>query len=506
MIDFVMIRILAIGLAIFSAAPLRAAEAPIYVILWFDTEDYILPASDDAALRLANWLTQEKIRATFKVVGEKARTLERRGRQDVIAALARHEIGYHSNWHSVPPTPAQYLNELGWDEGVAEFDRRERPGFDDVARIFGQTPSCYGQPGSSWGPQSFGALRRWGVPVYLDGGRHIDLDNRPLYFCGLLTLYKIDIIRTRLGGADDLAQTEERFAAARRRLQAEGGGIISIIYHPCEFVHQEFWDAANFRHGTNPPRADWKLPRQKSPDQTEAAFRNFEEYVRFIQRFPDVRFITARDAAAIWNDRAVDSPWTSNEIRAMAARVGNDISFQQCEGERALAPSEILALLANWLEQRQTQGRSPPSVRAPARTPLGPASAPPRLAEPLTVARHEFLAAASDVAAILRSQDRVPSAVWFGSQSAPPEAFLAAAAKIVVRLIDGEEMPAQVEVAPATLATTRFVADDNPDLWKWVIFPPGFRGPKLMDLAKLQAWTIKPALRERSAPKTPPRG
>src|SRR6266436_1393802 len=121
------------------AAPVRAAEetAKVYVILWFDTEDYILPASDDAAMRVATFLTGENIRGTFKVVGEKARTLERRGRTDVIDALKKHEIGYHSNYHSVQPTPAVYLSNLGWDEGVAEFERREGPGFEAVRRIFG---------------------------------------------------------------------------------------------------------------------------------------------------------------------------------------------------------------------------------------------------------------------------------------------------------------------------------------------------------------------------------
>src|SRR6266851_949680 len=124
-----------------SGASLHGAEksAKVYVILWFDTEDYILPASDEAALRVAELLTKENIRATFKVVGVKARTLERRGRTDVIAALQKHEIGYHSNWHSVQPTPAMYLSNLGWDDGVEEFDRRERPGYEDVKRIFGTT-------------------------------------------------------------------------------------------------------------------------------------------------------------------------------------------------------------------------------------------------------------------------------------------------------------------------------------------------------------------------------
>src|SRR5262245_54618298 len=91
------------------APPAAVPKAKVYVLLWFDTEDYILPASDDAALRVADFLTKQGIRATFKVVGHKARTLEKRKRFDVIAALKKHEIGYHSNWHSTQPTPAMYL-------------------------------------------------------------------------------------------------------------------------------------------------------------------------------------------------------------------------------------------------------------------------------------------------------------------------------------------------------------------------------------------------------------
>src|ERR1039457_2198314 len=49
-----------------------SSEGPVYVLIWFDAEDYIQPQSDDAAKRLAVFLTQEGIPATFKVVGEEA--------------------------------------------------------------------------------------------------------------------------------------------------------------------------------------------------------------------------------------------------------------------------------------------------------------------------------------------------------------------------------------------------------------------------------------------------
>src|SRR6266700_5788682 len=94
--------------------PAAAADKPVVnVILWFDTEDYLLPADDDATKRLAEMLTQRGIRATFKLVGEKARVLEKRGRHDVIQALKKHDIGYHANFHSVHPAPSEYLAECG---------------------------------------------------------------------------------------------------------------------------------------------------------------------------------------------------------------------------------------------------------------------------------------------------------------------------------------------------------------------------------------------------------
>ncbi|HQH71025.1 MAG TPA: hypothetical protein PK360_02990, partial [bacterium] len=124
--------------------------APVYAVFWFDTEDYILPESDDAAKRIAEIFTSRKAQATFKIVGEKARMLRERGREDVILALARNDIAYHSTYHSRHPTPSEYSRDLDWNEGVQEFIRREGVGLQWLRQIFGVNASCYGQPGGSW--------------------------------------------------------------------------------------------------------------------------------------------------------------------------------------------------------------------------------------------------------------------------------------------------------------------------------------------------------------------
>ena len=82
--------------------------------------------------------------------------------------------------------------------------------------------------------------------------------------------------------------------------------------------------------------------------------------------------------------------------------------------------------------------------------------------------------------------------VKLGSTAVTPESFLSAVAKTVS---DGKGVPESIELSPAKLTAANYVADDNPRLWGWVIFPPEFKAaPAMMDLAKRQAWTIKPAV------------
>jgi hypothetical protein len=489
---------MALFVLVFPLTAARGADkAHVYVVLWFDTEDYILPASDDAALHVADFLSREGIRGTFKVVGEKARTMERRGRKDVIAALKKHDIGYHANYHSVQPTPAMYLSNLGWDEGVAEFDRRERPGYDDIKRIFGVTPSCYGQPGSSWGPQVYGAMKRWGMPVYLDAGSHVRLEDRPCYYGGVLTLYKLaHQIRADLNKPAELPAAEERFLSARKKLLDEGGGVVSIVYHPCEFVHKEFWDGVNFRNGANPPREEWKLPPQKSSEETRTSYEVFENYIHFMKRFEDVRFITASDAVKLYRDKAQGHTFTPDELKGLAATVGDSITFQK-RNDYALSASEVFALLNNFVTAKLA-GREVASVELKA-TPYGPSNPVTPLTEPVTTSASQFARTAADVGNFLSKQERVPTSVWLGSVPVPPESYLRTLAEIVPLLVEGKPLPQTIEIKPAKFAAGKYVADDGPNLWGWIIFPKGFRAPAMMELARRQAWTIKPALLDHSA-------
>lgn len=471
------------------------------VTLWFDTEDYILPEDDDATLRLATMLTSLGVRATFKVVGEKARVLEQRGRTDVIEALRKHDIGYHSNLHSQQPTPAVYLQHAGWDDGIEEFYRREAQGARDVERIFGVTPICYGQPGSSWGPQAYPALRRMGIRMYLDEADQVGLGDQPFYYGGMLNVFRMRsfVTRMELAGGDSLEKGKAAFLKTLGALRARPDGTcISIYYHPNEWVHTEFWDAVNFSKGANPPRSAWKTPGLRPRAETERAFADFEQYVGFIASQPGVRFAAASALLHHYADPPRDFSW--DEIIALARGCRSEIAPHAWNG-KSLSAAELFGLVTTaaasyvrswsvpeWTAWRHLDGPSRSYVPASGAVPGGS-----------SIRWEDFARALEAVVGECSVTGRVPAEVWIGARSLSPADFLATTAAVLDTLTETAGFPNvrgfQQPVTPhvARVVAEDHVAKDSPDLWGWVIFPEGFHAPTIMEQATLQAWTLKPA-------------
>jgi hypothetical protein len=270
----------------------------------------------------------------------------------------------------------------------------------------------------------------------------------------------------------------------------QSGGVISVYFHPCEFVHKEFWDAVNFRDGANPPPAQWKLPAVKSPEDTEKAFQYFEDLVRFMKSFPRVQFLTATGAAERFRDHARNHIFTTQEVGAIAAQVDSEVSFQAGDNYN-LSASEVFYVINKFLAGMvQRQGAESLLLE---RTPYGPASPPQPLTAKLVAPWAQVARTVLDVQDGLDKTGRIPTAIRLGSQSVPPESYLVGIAQVAQSIMAIQQMPDTVSFSQARLAAGDYVADDSPDLWDWIIFPRGFHAPKLMSLAKLQAWTLKPA-------------
>jgi hypothetical protein len=385
----------------------------------------------------------------------------------VVRSLALHDIGYHSNFHSIPPAPSVYLRDLGYVEGAAEFERRERAGALDVQRIFGVRPSCYGQPGSSWAPQTNTALRRMGISVYLDEGSQVGLNSQPFWYGGLLYIYNMGrfTMRAPLDGAAPMENSYERFDRAAAELAARGGGVISIYYHPTEFVTTEFWDAVNFAKGADRERVDWRRPRRRTEAESDRCYGILRAYVAHMKNVPGVRFATAREMLQLYG-----SPTTPplNRVR-IAEQMATKQTFLLTEQESLSAADMMLALL----------GMDPQVVDGPAT----------RIASTLrgeTIPRAALERAKADAVSFIRANQRLPAEIWIGSEKLSIGDFAATLAAY-----DGTSASAGIHRASLEFET--YFSTDPKGSFSWPIHPEGFSAPELLDLGRLQGWTLKPA-------------
>jgi hypothetical protein len=105
-----------------------------------------------------------------------------------------------------------------------------------------------------------------------------------------------------------------------------------------------------------------------------------------------------------------------------------------------------------------------------------------------------------DARQFIQTQRRIPARVFIGADAVAPADFLVALAFVFDFQGKNGALPTAEEIALGSntvVAPARHVAEDTPKLFgDWVIHRPGFRAPKILEVGRLQAWTLKPAMRK----------
>lgn len=288
------VRILFIIFLSFTFA--RCSKDKTYVSVVFDVEDYITPASegiDDIPKWLADIMSEEGVTGTFFIIGEKARSLESRGRQDVIAAMARHDIGSHTNLGSIHPTVTEILEFADWDSGVKQMLYNESAGFDELERISGIPVSTLARHGGSYGPQLVYALGQLGKgyvysPISLPG-------HNAVWFCNTLNFHG------DYGFFDDSYYKDELFNplfdSVQKNFQRDIDGLDVVAFfgcHPTKVRAEQFWDF-NFYHGANPTLEECKVPDLRPLESMETAKKNFRRLMQFLKSREYIEITTFHD-------------------------------------------------------------------------------------------------------------------------------------------------------------------------------------------------------------------
>jgi peptidoglycan/xylan/chitin deacetylase (PgdA/CDA1 family) len=469
----------------------QAEKPKPFLVVTFDTEDYISPEAehiDDIPKWLAETMTEEGVTGTFFVIGEKARSLEKRGRSDVIAAMAKHDIGSHTNFGSIHPTVTEELEKTGWDDGVRLMLEQESAGIQEIGRIFGVPVKTLARHGGSYGPQLVAALGRLGAgyqgsPASLPG-------HDVVWFCNALNF------SAQYAGFDDAYYRDDLFEPVFDKLKAELPAVIKksqvlalFAGHPTKIRAEEFWDL-NFYYGKNTPPSEWRTPRLRPQETMVTAQRNFRRMMRWLKGRDDIEITTYRALMEIYGRQK--ETITRAELGHIAEQTMETKSLAPSDD---FSPAEAFAGLARALAG-SSKDRMLREEQATAH-PLGPLEMPPSEPE-VGIVRLE------DVWTLAREADRhigrtgtLPTDLRAGTARIGAGSLFALFSAAYLDIDSGKLRPEYKVPAfePYPRTNEKKIIAEVEGYKTWPVHRPDLDMSRIVEFTKLQLWTLKPARR-----------
>ena len=492
LINFLMSGIVIITL---STCSLKKEEMPAKektpMVICFDVEDYTSPESagmDNIPKWLAEILTDEGVTCSFFVIGEKARMMEKRGRKDVIEAMARHDIGSHTNFGSIHPTVTEILEYASWDKGTEEMLTNETIGFDDLERIFGQRPANLSRHGGSYGPQLTGALSQLNAgyvysPISLPG-------HNAVWFCNTLNFHG----EGDYGFFDDAYYRDDLFNPMLEALDSLIPSSIKDVdlmaffaNHPSKVRSIQFWDF-NYYKGANPGPDEWKTPELRSLESMKTAQKNFRRLIKYMKNRDDIELTTFRELNKRFSYQ--EDVISQDELGSIAARILKENKVVVGE---LFSAAEVFSALVESLDHYHADQELPMQVKI--RRPFGPLEMPVSKPEIDLVPAAGILEMAGAAQEYIEKINHLPSSLDYEGKKIGTGSLLALFSEMFVKI--------QESNLPDHLATLVFeaypsvneenIANVVAACKEWPVHREDLDMSHLIEMTKLQLWTLKPA-------------
>ncbi len=462
-----------------------------YMVICFDVEDYTSPASvgmDDIPKWEAEIMSEEGVTGTFFVIGEKARSLEKRGRTDVIQAMAQHDIGSHTNYGSMHPTVTEILEKASWEDGKATMLKNETAGFNDLERIFGQRPANLARHGGSYGPQLVAALSEMDAgyvysPISLPG-------HNVVWFCNALNFHG----EGNFGSFDDAYYRDSLFNPMLNSLDtlipaaiANAEMVAFFANHPSKVRSIQFWDF-NYYKGANPGPSEWKTPELRPAESMKTAQKNFRKLMKYIKSRDDIELTTFREMKNLFGKQKNEI--SKKKLGAIAKRILKENAIVIDEQYN---PAEVFTALAEALTAYNETGKLPGVLTV--KRPFGPLKMPVENPGIVTAEKNDvFTLSASALDYILKT-GHLPSALLLNKHVVGTGSLLALFSKMYLEVQDGT-VPDQLDILsfpPFPSENLQQIIKEVAAVKSWPVHREDLDMSNLIEMTKLQLWTLKPA-------------
>ena len=476
-------------LALGAAGSHSSSKAKMFLVVNFDVEDYITPESegiDDIPKWLAETMSEEGVTGTFFVIGEKARSLEKRGRRDVIAAMARHDIGSHTNYGSIHPTVTEQLEKADWENGVRQMFDQELAGAKELERIFGTPVTTLARHGGSYGPQLIGALGKMNVgyagsPVSLPG-------KNVVWFCNSLNFYG------QYDGFDDTYYRDDLFEPLFDKLKTElpeAARTVEVLPffagHPTKIRAEQFWDL-NFYDGKNPAPGEWKPPALRPPESMKTAQKNFRRLMQYLKSRDDIEITTFRSLMDVYSSQK--EFLTAGELREIA---DDTLERRTIVPGEYFSAAEAFAGFVKAIFDYQADGSLPQNLKVI--RPYGPPEMPVSQPEIPQVTFKDVCELARKADEYIRQVGSLPSFLTVGNARIGTGSLFALFSAVFLDL--NSKSPKSDYVVPSFDPYPK--TNENEIIQRvkgyksWPVHRRDLDMSNIVEMTKMQLWTLKPA-------------
>lgn len=497
-------------LAVFCVSQPEAQEsATVLLMFTFDTEDFLTPETNPVLGELVEILDKHGVKGEFYMVAEKARVLAEEY-PDVLEALSHHVIGYHQNGHSVHPTIAEYSDGKPWREAVetafeyetkriniytGELSTNETGGTKFVQNTFGRETLTFRPPGYVWSAPSLYALRELGIRASSVSSSFREVTGYTLnWYLDIVQIPAADVYLDAYLVQGDLDGLESHF----NELRSQGRKLIIFGNHPCRLVTQAFWDLSYFG-GQNPgDESNIELPALYERGTTRQALRNLDEFLGNLLSYRNVKVVTSEDFLAEAGESEPLQVLSSDDLLSISENllrswVDAPPSYVELSDGEFVSLTEAFIAFTIALSRYIESDVLPKIVDISAPwipRVIGPTGIRPGSSE-VSVDTSTLMNIVAEVHEYVEENLEVPSAIVIGDSIVGPADLLHVMAQAVRNAAKGENVTQSWTIRDFSELPTRSRLIQIG--YGWPCLPPdGLNYTMQLEMARLQAWTLKP--------------
>lgn len=470
----------------------------MYVVLSFDVEDIYFPPKyhlDDIPGWIAEIMSECGIHGTFNVMGEKARSLKKRGRIDVIKKMALHDIASHTQGNHHPLIP-EILQDKGWKDGVQAMREYEDKVKEDLCDVFGCKPAALSRHNVMSGPQHIAVAGERKIP-YMYAIPQIKGYDQPIWYAGTLTFptsnasYSNSELRDITYSCDDLFEKHLKELKNFLRDRIERGFEYVNVFggHPVRVMSRGWQEHYCLANGMmrQPRELGW-LYGVKSPEEEKRARTNFRRLVMFLRDYPDVEVVGIKQAAGLFS---IQLPYICRDVLTFYAQdveqAGKPVFHS------TFSPAELVYGFIESLIYAEKHSDLPAKVTR--LDVLGPKSLPVIGIEKDIITHTELISLCQQIGKLVLSEKYLPANIQVSNRRIGLGQFALLVARSYLAQAHYEKYEKlcvrEVQRYPdAAFEVDNWLRRGVGEHWG---FPPDFTCDKIVEQARLQTWTMKPA-------------